>query len=142
MAEPNVPTLLFVAFRHAENRVLAAVVDAGYPITLAQARIFQRIGPEGAVIAGLRVQRTQLRHPQGCMAYRFDDGKRSAVEEDLRLCEKLIGARPFHASPFEHQATPDEGLQHGFDITWINPADHRNFVGWRQSRALYEKEIA
>ncbi len=42
-------------------------------------KVFQRIGPEGATIAGLRVQRTQLRHPQGCMAYRFDDGKRSAV---------------------------------------------------------------
>ena len=41
--EPNVPTLMFVAFRHVENRVLAAVQAAGYRVTLAQARIFQRI---------------------------------------------------------------------------------------------------
>lgn len=53
-----------------------------FPVAFDEApskKTFLRIGPEGAMIGGMRVQRTQLRHPQGCMAYRFEDGKRSVV---------------------------------------------------------------
>ena len=51
-AEPSVGVLLFVAYRAMEARVLEAVVEAGFEdITLAQARVFQRIGPRGAAAA-------------------------------------------------------------------------------------------
>jgi len=38
----------------------------------------------------------------------FETGKRSTIEEDLKLYQRLIGSLPIHASPAEHQATPDE----------------------------------
>jgi DNA-binding MarR family transcriptional regulator len=46
--------LLFVAYRAMESRVLEAVVEAGFDdITLAQARVFQRIAPGGTRLSEL-----------------------------------------------------------------------------------------
>jgi DNA-binding MarR family transcriptional regulator len=45
--------LMFIPYRHMEQRILAAVVDAGHPITLAQARIFQRIDHPGSRLTSL-----------------------------------------------------------------------------------------
>lgn len=42
-------------------------------------KTFLKIGPEGMTLAGLNVRSCPLNHPQGCMAYRFEEGKRSAV---------------------------------------------------------------
>ncbi|MEV6306028.1 MarR family transcriptional regulator [Actinoplanes sp. NPDC051861] len=53
---PNVGVLMFVAYREMERRVLDAVVAAGYDVTLAQARIFQRIGPDGTRLVELADQ--------------------------------------------------------------------------------------
>lgn len=39
--------LMFIPYRHLERSVLEVVVAAGHPITLAQARIFQRVDPAG-----------------------------------------------------------------------------------------------
>lgn len=38
----------------------------------------------------------------------FTTQKRSTIEEDLELYQKLVGSYPIHASPAEHQATPDQ----------------------------------
>lgn len=78
------------------------------------------------------------------VSYLKHDGHASTIEEDLALCERLAGARPIHASPFEHQATPDklencpfvEGL-----LEWANPHLHGNFVGWVQYRKLIEQSF-
>jgi len=43
----NLGLLLFYPYRAMESRVLAALAAAGHEISLAQARIFQRIGPHG-----------------------------------------------------------------------------------------------
>lgn len=51
--EPNLGVLLFLPYRHLEQRVLAAVVEAGYPITLSQARVFQRVADEGSRLTDL-----------------------------------------------------------------------------------------
>ncbi|MFI5908524.1 MarR family winged helix-turn-helix transcriptional regulator [Dactylosporangium sp. NPDC051541] len=57
MAEPvNVGVLLFVAYRAMEQRVLDALGTAGFDITPAQARIFQRIGPHGTRLSELAEQ--------------------------------------------------------------------------------------
>ena len=48
MPDPSLGVLLFLPYRHLEQRVLDAVVGAGYPITLAQARVFQRVDPGGS----------------------------------------------------------------------------------------------
>jgi DNA-binding MarR family transcriptional regulator len=53
----NAGLLMFVAYRAMEKRVLDAVVAAGYDdITLAQARVFQRIGPDGTRLGELAEQ--------------------------------------------------------------------------------------
>ncbi len=53
-AELNLGLLLFIPYRAMENEVLAALAEAGFgDITLAQARVFQRIGPEGSRLTEL-----------------------------------------------------------------------------------------
>lgn len=68
----------------------------------------------------------------------FDTGKRSAIDEDLALYQRLVGSTPMHASPAEHQATPDEWVdQFGEDVGytgWAHPQQHGNLPGWRQYR--------
>lgn len=64
---PNVPTLMFVAFRHVENRVLDAVLRAGHTVTLAQARIFQRIGAQGTRLTALAEQAQVTKQTAGAL---------------------------------------------------------------------------
>jgi thymidylate synthase ThyX len=73
----------------------------------------------------------------------FETGRRSTVEEDLKLYDRLLSAQPLHASPAEHQATPDQLLDgetlafptpHDQFVRWCNPHLHGNFVGWIQHR--------
>lgn len=72
----------------------------------------------------------------------FETGKRSTVEEDLKLYDRLLGAQPLHASPAEHQAMPD-GEAHFMTFPWqgetlvSNRSDEwGNFKGWIQNRQL------
>lgn len=65
----------------------------------------------------------------------FTTGRKSEVEEDLELYDRLVGSHPIHASPAEHQATPDSMNDYiGAQTTWQRPEEHGNFVGWRQFR--------
>ena len=69
------------------------------------------------------------------VSYLKHDGSAASITDDLALCEKLIGAKPLHASPFEHQATPDEFDEvHGYHY----PELHGNFTGWIQYRKQIE----
>jgi DNA-binding MarR family transcriptional regulator len=53
----NLGVLLLIPYRHMENRILQAMKDAGYDdVTLAQARVFQRIAPEGSRLTDLADQ--------------------------------------------------------------------------------------
>jgi DNA-binding MarR family transcriptional regulator len=53
----NVGLLLFLPYRELEGRVMAALAAAGFDdITLAQARIAQRIGPRGTRLTDLAEQ--------------------------------------------------------------------------------------
>ncbi len=61
------------------------------------------------------------------VSYLTHQGRIPSIDDDLKLCEKLVGARPLHASPFEHIATPLEDSNQ-----WSG-----NFQGWYQ----YRKEI-
>lgn len=74
----------------------------------------------------------------------FDTGKRSTVEEDLVLYDKLMRSQPLHASPAEHQATPDfidwENFAADARKDWQHPRQHGNFTGWRQYRKMLEGE--
>lgn len=59
------------------------------------------------------------------VSYLTHDGVRD-VDKDLELYDRLVGARPIHASPFEHVATPEAGDPPG------------NLTGWRQMRHAVE----
>lgn len=63
----------------------------------------------------------------------FDEDRPSTVAEDLALYQKLVGAQPMHASPAEHQATPDDFIR-SFPARWAYPHLHGNFRGWVQYR--------
>lgn len=52
-AGPSLGVLLFIPYRHMEQRILDAVVAAGFPITLTQARLFQRVDPHGSRLTTL-----------------------------------------------------------------------------------------
>lgn len=45
--------LMFIPYRHMEQRILAAVTAAGHQITLVQARLFQRVDHEGSRLTQL-----------------------------------------------------------------------------------------
>ena len=59
------------------------------------------------------------------------------VEEDLALYERLVVSKPLHASPAEHQATPD--ICH--EGAWENADKHGNFRGWIQYRKTLLNEF-
>ena|SRR3990167_266756 len=75
-------------------------------------------------------------------SYNNFKGNRSGVKEDIDLFCKLIVAQPIHASPLEHQATPDWIHNPGLykDFNWANPNQHGNLVGWRQARKFIPGE--
>lgn len=54
---PNTGLLMFVAYRAMDTRVLEALAEAGFDdVTMAQARVFQRIGAQGTRLTELAEQ--------------------------------------------------------------------------------------
>lgn len=71
------------------------------------------------------------------VSYRTHSGNKPSVAADLKLYERLVGSIPLHASPCEHQATPD--VWHEIEEAWDTPEDHGNFTAWRQYRKILER---
>lgn len=65
------------------------------------------------------------------VSYLTHDGQTPSVEKDVALYDRLVGSKPLHASPIEHQATP------------LPEADmwSGNFRGWLQNRKIVENAI-
>jgi thymidylate synthase ThyX len=74
------------------------------------------------------------------VSYLTQEGRTSTVEDDLKLYDRLVLAKPPHMSPTEHQATPDEreGSHSALMGRWKNPRLHGNFKGWQQYRKMLE----
>ena len=70
------------------------------------------------------------------VSYLKHDGEQPDFGEDLALFDRLAGRHPIHASPLEHQATPDI-FSWGH---WTNPHLHGNFTGWVQYRKTIHGE--
>lgn len=66
------------------------------------------------------------------VSYLTQEGMRPTVEQDLTLAMRLLKSTPAHASPFEHQATPD--VYHGDSLKWLHREDWGNLHGWIQHR--------
>lgn len=83
------------------------------------------------------------------VSYLTHDGRQTTVEEDLALYERLVGSMPLHASPAEHQATPDRHASvttsDGQNTTYIgayeHPEQHGNLHGWIQFRKTLPGEF-
>ena len=77
------------------------------------------------------------------VSYKAFDGNVAPIEKDLELYEQLLGSQPMHASPAEHQATPDQ-LNQYLDgtpkVEWEKPNLHGNFRGWIQFRKTLPNE--
>jgi thymidylate synthase ThyX len=66
------------------------------------------------------------------VSYLTHDGRTPTVQEDLELYARLVESTPLHASPAEHQASPDP---HGeYRAKW------GNFQYWRQHRKMLRGE--
>lgn len=70
-------------------------------------------------------------------------GKKASLEQEVALHDKLVVSQPLHATPAEHQATPDTRsavYNKGAVWKWSNPQEHGNFRGWRQYRKMLPGE--
>lgn len=65
------------------------------------------------------------------VSYLTHDGETPDVQKDLALYDRLVGSRPLHASPAEHQAC----------ALSIGATKSRNFRGWTQHRSLLEEKL-
>ncbi len=76
------------------------------------------------------------------VSYLTHEGKIPSVTDDLNLYERLVGSKPLHASPTEHQATPDRKIWNSCQNTelWVNPKLHGNLPGWQQFRKMLPGE--
>jgi hypothetical protein len=76
------------------------------------------------------------------VSYLTHEGKPPDVGDDLKLYWRLVGAEPLHASPAEHQATPDSRIADHENDEWVwrYPNEHGNLVGWRQFRKTLPNE--
>lgn len=66
------------------------------------------------------------------VSYLKHDGTNPSIEDDLALFERLVGSAPLHASPLEHQATPENEYE---------PLPKSNLQGWAQYRKIYEDSL-
>ncbi len=71
----------------------------------------------------------------------FDSpGSRMSIEKCIEMHDRFVNSVPMHASPMEHQATPDYELQAG-GWHWANTKQAGNFgPGWRQYRRTLPNE--
>lgn len=68
------------------------------------------------------------------VSYLNHDGSTPVPERDFDLYERLVGARPLHASPSEHIALPVPAWHSG-------KVNEKNFDGWLQYRACVESRV-
>lgn len=71
-------------------------------------------------------------------SYKTVDGFDMTLERAIALHDKLVAARPIHASPAEHACQADTLIEDSAGRYWDHESQHRNFVGFRQYRAMLE----
>jgi len=71
----NLGVLCFIAYRAMETRVMDAVLAAGFDdITIAQARMFARIGPDGTRLTDLAEQALVTKQTAGFLVNQLERG--------------------------------------------------------------------
>jgi DNA-binding MarR family transcriptional regulator len=99
----NLGLLLFIPYREMESRVMAALAAAGYDdVTLAQARIFQRIGPDGSRLTELAEQAQVTKQTAGFLVDQLERAgyvERTPDPTDARARLVRIARRGAEAVP-------------------------------------------
>jgi hypothetical protein len=72
------------------------------------------------------------------VSYYTHEGLPPKAEDDIVLFDRLVGSIPLHASPAEHQGTPDTMVSG----RWYSPELHGNLKGWVQHRKMLSGEAA
>lgn len=82
------------------------------------------------------------------VSYNKHDGTSATLSENIELHDRLVGSAPIHASPIEHQASPDKQSwwTHIKEIfsgrpRYCNEQLHGNFKGYVQHRKYVERGI-
>jgi DNA-binding MarR family transcriptional regulator len=106
-AELNTGLLLFIAHRAMENRIFEALAQAGFDdFTLAQARMMQRIGPDGTRLTRLAEAAQVTKQTAGHLVDQLERTgyvRRTPDPTDararlVRLAERGIAAQPVAAA--------------------------------------------
>lgn len=74
------------------------------------------------------------------VSYLNHDGSAPEAGKDRELHDRLVGVTPLHASPAEHQATPDEIELYDGRYLWKKEDFHGNLRGWVQYRKTLPDE--
>lgn len=69
----NLGLLLFIPYRAMESRVLASLNEQGFDFTSAQARVFQRISPDGSRLTGLAEQAQITKQSAGFLVDQLEE---------------------------------------------------------------------
>lgn len=76
------------------------------------------------------------------VSYKLFDGSKANFKDDLELFNRLLVSQPLHASPAEHQATPDHTYNDDLGVPhFCNYHEHGNLRGWRQHRKQLPHEF-
>jgi DNA-binding MarR family transcriptional regulator len=102
----NLGLLLYIPYRELENRVLAAVTEAGFDITIAQARVLQRIGPDGSRLTELAEAAQVTKQTAGFLVDQLEKAGYAERVPDptdgrarlVRVTDKAKGAVPVAAA--------------------------------------------
>ncbi|MDK1472186.1 MarR family transcriptional regulator [Streptomyces sp. 549] len=101
--ELNVGLLLFLPYRAMEDRIFAALAEAGFDdFTVAQARVMQRIGPDGTRLTDLAEQAQITKQTAGFLVDRLERAgyvERVPDPRDRRARLVRIAARGAAAIP-------------------------------------------
>jgi DNA-binding MarR family transcriptional regulator len=99
----NTGVLLFIPYRAMEDRVFAALAEAGYDdVTPAQARVLQRIGPDGTRLTELAAAAQVTKQTAGFLVDQLERAgyvRRTRDPTDararlVRLAERALAAKP------------------------------------------------
>jgi DNA-binding MarR family transcriptional regulator len=110
-SEPNTGLLLYIPYRWLENRVIAALAEAGYDdITVAQMKIVQRIGPDGSRLTQLAEQAQVTKQTAGFLVDQLEKAnwvERVPDPSDKRARLVRIAARGKEALPIAAAAVAE-----------------------------------
>jgi DNA-binding MarR family transcriptional regulator len=98
----NTGVLLFIAYRAMEQRVFAALAEAGFEFTPAQGRVLQRIGPDGTRLTELAAAAQVTKQTAGFLVDQLERAgyvRRTPDPTDararlVRLADKALSAKP------------------------------------------------